>query len=378
MIFSANVNGRRVAKPISAQVIELRNEINRVQKIVAGSTDGTLGDHDSIPDSIPSDNIPADEIPSDGADGTDEIPTERFGRNDSDGTEDVPSDEIPDEPKIVASGKSRAKNELEKFRREIRRIRKWCNDQAESGVKIDSISMRPAEAAVRLIPRGVPADALLAACCMHWDDDARRMAGIPSFDFVAFSRSVMRERNIPLDGTYHDLFGYVLILAEARQPIFLVGPMGTGKSRLLKQLAEFLNLPYGETPMTPGATRGDLLGRYTANPERPFVPSAFNAIYGGGGVFNFEEIDASDPSMLIVLNNAMAQETLYNSASGEIVQRSDDFIGAACGNTFGTGATREYTARERLDPATLDRFRMGRCYIPLDENVEDFILSAAA
>jgi AAA domain (dynein-related subfamily) len=361
MIFAANENGRRVPKPISAQIIELRNEINRVQKIVAGDTDGTLGDSDAIPDSIPAEPIPTDEIPSDSDDaGTDEIPA------DPDDSDDAPR----------ASGKQKFRNEMERFRSEIRRIRKWCQDRAESGALIDSISMRPAQAAARLIPLGVPADALLAACCMHWDDDAKRMAGIPAFDFVSFSRSVMRERGIEI-GKYHELFGYALILAEARQPVMLIGPAGSGKSHIAKQLAEFLALPYGETPMTPGATRGDLLGRYTANPERPFVASEFNSLYGGGGVFNFEEIDASDPSMLIVLNNALAQETLYNSASGESVDKHADFIAVATANTFGTGANREYSARERLDAATIDRWRMGRIYIPIDENVEDSILDSA-
>jgi hypothetical protein len=347
MIFKANEHGTRVAKPLSSQVIELRNEINRTFKAVQGQPDGTLGDRDVIPEPIPAEEIPAGDTP-----------------------EEEPAP-------IVASGKARFRNELEKFKVEIRRIRKWCKDRAEAGSLIDEISVRPSQAAARLIPMGIPADALLAACCMHWDDDAKRMAGIPSFDFVAFSRTVMRERNIPLDGTYHELFGYALLLAEARQPIFLVGPMGTGKSTLLRQLAAYLELDYAETPMTPGATRGDLLGRHTASSDKPFIPSEFTGIYGGGGLFNFEEIDASDPAMLIVLNGALASDTLYNSASGERVSRHADCILAACGNTFGTGANRQYTGRERLDAASLDRFRMGRLFIPLDENIEDKILDAA-
>jgi hypothetical protein len=358
MIFSANEHGRRVPKPLSAQMIELRNEINRVMKIVTGATDGTLDDHDSIPDSIPADSPD----------------TEEDATEDSDATEEEPTEEItPEDASPEAAGKRRTRNEKIKFRDEVRRIRKWCHDRAESGALIDSISMRPAEAAAKLIPLGVPADALLAAMCMHWDDEAKRMAAIPTFDFIAFSRSIMRERGIENAG-YHKLFGYALILAEARQPIFLVGPAGTGKSRLLKQLAEYLEMPYGETPMTPGATRGDLLGRHTASPERPFIASEFSSIYGSGGVFNFEEIDASDPGMLIVLNNALAQDEFYNSSSGEMINKSENFIGAACGNTFGTGANREFTGRERLDAATLDRWRMGRIYIALDESIEDLIL----
>jgi MoxR-like ATPase len=97
-------------------------------------------------------------------------------------------------------------------------------------------------------------------------------------------------------------------------------------------------------------------------------------LYGGGGVFNFEEIDASDASMLIVLNNALASGKLYNSASGEMVDKHSDFCPFSTANTFGLGSNRDYTARERLDAATIDRWRMGRIWVDLDENVEESIL----
>jgi MoxR-like ATPase len=161
--------------------------------------------------------------------------------------------------------------------------------------------MRPAQAASRLIPAGIPADALLSAMTMHWPKDARQDAGISDFDFVALSQEIMRERDLigktdSKGHPFHKLFGYALVLAENRQPIMLVGPHGTGKSHIAHQISDFLGLDYGETPMTSGATRGDLLGRFTASPDRPFIAARFDEIYGKGGVFNFEEIDASDPS----------------------------------------------------------------------------------
>src|SRR4029077_10340497 len=143
----------------------------------------------------------------------------------------------------------------------------------------------------------IPAAALLHSMILHWAPEIRRNdAGIPDFDFTALSREIMKNRGIDTEGK-HELFGYVLTLAEERQPIMLIGPAGTGKSRLCKQVSEYLEIPYGETPMTPGATRGDLLGRMTANPNEPFILSQFAEIYSGGGVFNFEEIDAADPGM---------------------------------------------------------------------------------
>lgn len=350
MIFSANVSGRRTPKPISLQLIELKNEIGRVYALLGRAANARW----DTPEIEPTDPTPDPEIPDD---------------------EPEPDDEISDDPKPKAIGKDRVKSELAFFLSEARRIRKLCEDRAAAGSAVlDSISMRPAQAAARLIPAGIPAAALLHSMTLHWKPEIRREdAGVPDFDFKALSREIMEAREIDPTGK-HELFGYALTLAEERQPIMLIGPAGTGKSHLVRQIADYLELSYGETPMTPGATRGDLLGRMTANPDEPFILSQFAEIYSGGGVFNFEEIDAADPGMLLVLNNALAGSDLFNSANGQRYGRNENFIAASTANTFGIGANKEFTGRERLDAATIDRWRMGRIFLPLDESVEEGIL----
>jgi hypothetical protein len=345
MVFKANVNGTRVAKPLSRQLLELKHEINRVYRIleIGGQELDTKNEDDEI-----------------------EETSEEETSNDDSSEEEIEKEE----PKVKASGKGKIADACATFLAEVRRIRNFCQSRAQSGETIDHISMRPALAASKLIPAGVPVEGLLAAMCLHWPDGAKRDASIPNFDFVKFSKGIMRHRGIE-EGKYHDLFGYALILAEQRIPIMLVGQFGTGKSFLARQLSDYLAVPYGETPMTPGATRGDLLGRHTVS---GFIPAEFVRLYEGGGIFNFEEIDASDPSMLIVLNNALAQDHLYNSVDGKEYKKSDNFIAVSTANTFGLGATREYVARERLDAATIDRWRMGRIVVPIDEKVEEAIL----
>jgi hypothetical protein len=54
--------------------------------------------------------------------------------------------------------------------------------------------------------------------------------------------------------------------------------------------------------------------------------------------------------------------------NGETVKASDDFLLLAGANTRGTGATREYCGRQRLDAATLARFCM--IEFPYDESLE--------
>ena len=276
---------------------------------------------------------------------------------------------------------------------------------------VDHISMRPVVAASKLIPAGMPVEAMLSAMTIHWSPDTRSDAGIRDFDFSTLSNSLASDsREVWLAGESkismterHSLYSYVRLLAEQRQPIYLCGPAGTGKSFMAKQLAKDFGLSYAETPMSPGATRPDLLGRHTiggvdraialatlasagdtaaleplrmiaAGDSGSFVPAEFVECYGKGGVFNFEELDSADAGMLLVLNNALAGDELYNSTTGETIKRHPDFIAVSTANTWGMGANLAYGARERLDTATIDRWRMGRVWIPLDESLEEKIL----
>lgn len=373
MVFSANVAGRRQPKPLYEQYVELRNSISRIYAQVGRvDNDAAFDAQDFNGEELEAETPQVDspEIPADACDKCGKQNVELF--HDDESGLSLCDDCLPGEgdEKIVARGKAKIRSEVLRFREELRRIREWCAQREKAGDYIDSISYRPAKEGVKLIHAGVPVEALLAAMTLHWDDDALRQAGIPSFDFVALSRRIMNERGIPVS-VYHELFGYALILAENRVPMMLIGPFGTGKSTLAEQISEYLELPYSEAPMAQGAQRGDFLGRHSIG---GFIPAQCCARYSTGGVFNFEEIDASDPAVLIVLNNALAGNKLFNSANGEVYDKHDDFIPVSTANTFGTGATREYTARERLDSATLDRWRMGRIFIPIDEKVEDSIL----
>ena len=361
----------RIPKPIGEQLIDLRNEIGRVRKDL-GLTKTNEFDSpeiDNEDEDVPKPEIEDEDVP---------------GIEDEDEDEKT-EDEETKTPK--AKGKTRMEDELKFFLRRVREIRAFCEERARLSASVDSISMRPVQAASKLIPAGIPAKALIAAMTLHWSDDTRADAGIESFDFIALSAQILRDRGLSdwtdsKGDSAHKLFGYALTLAENRIAIMLVGPFGTGKSHLAKQLADYFrnsggmgeNFRYAETPMTPGATRGDLLGRHTVG---GFITAEFCELYSGGGIFNFEEIDASDPSMLIVLNNALASDRLYNSANGENYDKSPDFIALATANTFGLGANREFTGRERQDAATLDRWRMGRIFVELDESIEEKILHSS-
>jgi MoxR-like ATPase len=83
-----------------------------------------------------------------------------------------------------------------------------------------------------------------------------------------------------------------------------------------------------------------------------------------------EELDTAHPLVLTTINNAIAGDHFANDATGELIPRHPDFRIVATANTLGTGATREYNGRSKLDGATLDRFRVGRVFVGLDPKLE--------
>lgn len=372
LVFRANVSGRRVPKSESDQLDDLRHNIGRIYNYLGRSKGSKFEDEE----------IPQDEERNESENEEQEEQSEEEQEEEQDEEEDEEQNEIPQ-----AKGKSSLKSEWETFKRRLHEIRKFCIDRERLSEHVDDISMRPMREAARLIAAGIPADILLLAMAMHWSPDTRRDAGIDNFDFngvgkyqchpgmLAVSQRVMKERGISTEGK-HALFGYLLLLVENGVPVMLIGPPGTGKSYIGNQLAHYLKYAYGETSMSAGASRSDLLGRHTINRDKPFIPALHTEQFSNGGIHLFDEIDRADPSVMIVLHNALASDVLYNSISGETHSKSETYAPIAAGNTFGLGANRQTTTAERMDSATIDRFRMGRIFLPIDEVMEEHVCDA--
>jgi cobaltochelatase CobS len=200
---------------------------------------------------------------------------------------------------------------------------------------------------------------------MHWPADVRRQQGIADFAFDRFGSA---------EPGQHAVLPYVRKLAAARLNIMLIGGAGVGKTFLAEQLANLdFDGRFGMVPMTGGATPSWLVGAYTLEGyrSRPFVD-----IYKNGGIFLFDEMDAADPNMLLLVNSALANGKFQNPVTGEMIERHDDFVAIACTNTMGLGADRHFKGRSGLDAATVDRFRMGRVQVNLDENLAKHLFFA--
>lgn len=133
---------------------------------------------------------------------------------------------------------------------------------------------------------------------------------------------------------------------------FLVGPAGSGKTTLAEQVATVLKLKFYMAARVTSEFK--LIGFITATGK--VVRTQFREAYENGGVFLFDEVDASDPDALTAFNAALANG--WGDFPDGMVKRHPNFYAVAAGNTYGRGADRQYVGRNQLDAATLDRFQV--------------------
>ena len=134
-------------------------------------------------------------------------------------------------------------------------------------------------------------------------------------------------------------------------PVYMWGAAGCGKSHTARQLADALGLPFYESMQVMFAHDvkgyGDAGGNYQATP--------FFKAFTEGGVFFLDEVDASAPEALVVLNTAIANRRFDFPIVGNVTAHPN-FRVVAAGNTAMTGADLEYVARSVQDAATENRF----------------------
>lgn len=169
-------------------------------------------------------------------------------------------------------------------------------------------------------------------------------------------------------GVAHKKFPKLLNAVAAGVNVMLVGEAGSGKSSSAKKVAEALGKPFYFTSVGVTTTKYEFNGFIDANGR--VTSTSFRKAWVEGGVFLIDEFDAASPNVAIALNEALANRRA-SFPDGD-VDAHEDFICIAAANTAGTGATLEFSGRQRLDGATLDRF------VFMEWNIdEDFELAIA-
>lgn len=159
------------------------------------------------------------------------------------------------------------------------------------------------------------------------------------------------EWKAPAGEVYHKDFERILKAVSVGLSVYLYGPAGTGKSYLAKQLAKALGVAYYET----SSVSDEIQLKGFVNAMGKYQETPFYHAFKDGGVFLLDELDASIPECVVMLNNALANKE-FTFPNDEHVVASPDFHVVAAGNTLGRGNNAQYTARTALDMASLNRF----------------------
>lgn len=160
----------------------------------------------------------------------------------------------------------------------------------------------------------------------------------------------------------HKEFEKVLSIVNNKFPVYLSGPAGTGKTTIASKVAETLELEfYMNIKLTDVF---ELIGFIDAKGN--YVETEFYKAFTQGSLYFIDEIDSSDPSVLVAINAAIANRKMV--FPNGTVDAHEKFCIIVAGNTNGSGANENYNTRNLIDAATLDRFII--LNIDYDERIE--------
>lgn len=148
----------------------------------------------------------------------------------------------------------------------------------------------------------------------------------------------------------HCKYDMIKACIENDIPVYLAGPAGSGKNYTLEQISWELGLEFYFTNSVQQEYK--LTGFIDAGGQ--YHETEFYKAFKNGGIFFIDEMDASIPEVLVLLNAAIANR-YFEFPNGKI-KAHKNFRVVAAGNTVGSGADEMYTGRLVLDQATLDRF----------------------
>lgn len=149
----------------------------------------------------------------------------------------------------------------------------------------------------------------------------------------------------------HEKYNTIKTCLMCNIPVYLAGPAGSGKNFTVEQIAKelgwnfyFSNSVQQEYKLTGFVDAG---GKFH---ETEFYKACTDA---NDCIFFLDEMDASIPEVLVLLNAAIANG-YFEFPNGRVNLEKVHFV--AAGNTVGNGADDTYTGRMVIDGATMDRF----------------------
>lgn len=150
-------------------------------------------------------------------------------------------------------------------------------------------------------------------------------------------------------GKQHEKFSTLLHTVSAGVNVWLAGPAGSGKTTAAQNVAKALGLPFYFN----GAIDNEykLLGFTDA--QGRIVSRPFREAFINGGVYLFDEVDASLPSAVLAFNAALANS--HCDFPDGCFPKHKNFRAIGAANTV-NGQSTKYVGRMKQDAAFLDRF----------------------
>ncbi len=168
----------------------------------------------------------------------------------------------------------------------------------------------------------------------------------------------------------------VWFLMENADPLYVYGPVGCGKSSLIRQLSARLNYPVFEINGHERMEMADLIGHLSVQEgSMRFEYGPLAKAMKMGGLFLFNEIDLCSPSTLAGLNTILDGAPLCIAENGgELITPHPLFRFVATANTNGSGDdTGLYQGTQRQNLAWLDRFMLCELGYPSEEVEKDLL-----
>lgn len=183
---------------------------------------------------------------------------------------------------------------------------------------------------------------------------------------VLYVTTINNDNKVDL-GAVHKSFPTLLKILQQKMNVYMCGPAGSGKTTAAEMCAKALNVQFYFT----GAIANEYKLTGFIDAKGKIVSTEFRKAYEEGGLFLFDEIDASFPQAVLAFNAALAND--YMDFPDKRVKKHENFYCIAAANTIGMGADRQYVGRNQLDAASLDRFVF--LDWQYDENLEDELAS---
>jgi MoxR-like ATPase len=182
-----------------------------------------------------------------------------------------------------------------------------------------------------------------------------------------------KKKKVVIDGDRHKQYEETLEVITALNQAFLVGPAGTGKSTLARQIAEDLELDYAYLPCSEGLSEAQILGRMSIQGE--YIQSEAVRVIENGGLLMLDEVAGMDANVGLVLNELLANGVISipNRVKKPLGKRHANCVVICADNTYGTGSDVSYVGRNQLDAAFLDRFAGGIVEVGYDLERERLI-----